>query len=597
MSGEATVLDQISSTSAKVTVDGSELSEAAAMSLLSIRVNAGLSTTARAALRFFDAGYALSSGSNYALGKKVHIEVNGTAIFDGVITGAALESGTNGAPEYVITADDESYKLALTHQIIAYEHMSASDIIQDMAAKSSIGADVDTGALGDPVYDYLAQHGSNLAFLEALTRRHNCVWWVKNGTLHAQRAGQTTGEVAVAGGVDLIDFSLRGSGLRATKVNVNGWDPQDKTDIVGPADDVSAVTPSADFVAGFAGSKADGTLGASAMTVNQSNPNTQGEAQQLATSLSSMMAAAAVVARGTVNICPGLAPNVKVTVSNVGPASGSYVVTEVEHQYSTRGFYTRFVAGPLRQTLLVDAFAAAPPDPGFSNYGLASAIVSNMPDSEHPGMVRVRFTGGDNQLVSAWARVVSVGGGNNRGSVFLPEVNDEVLIGFERGDTRHPVVLGGLFGGKDPVAAGSDVVDNGKVAYRRITSRTGAVIELSDGESDDKKHVKLSSATGQVLRIGDDKGEITYASGKPFSIKIGNASIEFDDQDNITIKGAKISIQAQQDIEVSAMNNATIKGTAKIALQGAQAELKGDGQVTVQGGGTAALKGAMVQIN
>jgi uncharacterized protein involved in type VI secretion and phage assembly len=594
---DATVLDQISAISAKITVNGSALSDAAAMSLLSMRVNAGLSATARATLRFVDDGYVLASGSDFALGNAVKIDVQSTTIFSGTVTGAALESGSTGAPEYVITADDESFRLALTHQIIAYESQSASDIITSMASASAMTCSVSASDLSTPVYDYLVQQGSNLAFLESLTRRHNCVWWVKDGVLHAQKAGSTTGDVTVEYGVDLIDFSVRGSGLRPTKVNVNGWDPQGKTDIVGPADDVSSVTSSATFVAGFAGGKPDKTLSASAMTVNESNPNTQGEAEQLATSLSSMMAASAVVARGSVNICPTLAPNVNLTVKNVGPASGSYVVTEVEHTYSARGFYTRFVAGPLRQTLLVDAFAATAPDPGFTDYGLASAIVTNLPDAEHSGMVRVKFTGGDDKLVSAWARVVSVGGGNNRGSVFLPEVNDEVLIGFERGDTRHPVVLGGLFGGKDPMAAGSDVISDNKVAYRRITSRTGAFVELADGESDDKKHIKLSSSSGQVLRIGDDKGEITYASGKPFAIKIGNASIEFDDQGNITVKGAKITVQAQQDVEISANNSATVKGAVKIALQGAQAELKADAQVTVQGGATAALKGGMVQIN
>ena len=141
---------------------------------------------------------------------------------------------------------------------------------------------------------------------------------------------------------------------------------------------------------------------------------------------------------------------------------------------------------------------------------------------------------------------MSFGGGNKRGSVFLPEINDEVLVGFERGDTRRPVVLGGLFNGKDAFAADSDVLADGKVAYRRITSREEHVIELSDGDGPDKQHVMLSRGVrASKLRLGADRGDITYPSGKPFTIKIGSSSIEFDGSGNITIKGMKITLKAK----------------------------------------------------
>ena len=219
--------------------------------------------------------------------------------------------------------------------------------------------------------------------------------------------------------------------------------------------------------------------------------------------------------------------------------------------------------------------------------------------SEWPGMVKVAFNGMTGTVTSAWARVISFGGGNKRGSVFLPEIGDEVLVGFENGDTRRPVVLGALFNGKDAVAAGTDVVDSGgKVAYRRITSRQNNVIELSDGDGPDKQHVKITAVSDdQQLRIGADRGDIKYPDGKPFKITVGSSSIEFDGSGNITIQGLKITLKADQDIEITATNNVTAKGTAKIALQGAQAELKGDTQVNVQGGLQASLKAAIVKIN
>jgi uncharacterized protein involved in type VI secretion and phage assembly len=591
-----TVLSDITSIAPLIKVDGSDLPDNYAMAMLSLRINWGLSTTGRATLRFVDNGYDLSTTNKFKLGSAVAIRQKNKPIFAGVVTGTALEHSGTSAPEYVVTVDDQSFKLALSQRIVAWEKMSATDIIRKLADDAGLTAQVPT--VDQPTYDYLAQQGSDLAFLDALTRRVNCVWWVDDTSLMVRPAGSAENSVSLKLGGDLLDFSVRASGLRPTAVNINGWDPVKKNDIVGPGKDAAKLTPGATFASKYGGTGPDSAFGVTAaITVNHSNPNTQGEATQLASSLNAMFAADAVVARGTTNINAEIGPHTTVQIDGAGPANGSYSVTEIEHSYSMRGFYTKFVAGPLRQALLVDAFAAPPPDPGFVNYALASAIVSSVgTESNTKGMVKVKFTGGDNKLVSAWARVVSIGGGDKRGSVFLPEINDEVLIGFERGDTRHPVVLGGLFGGQAAMAADDQVFSNGKVAYRRITSRTGNIIELSDGDTDDKKHVKLTSAGGQLLRIGDDKGEITYSSGKPFSIKIGDASIEFDAQGNITIKGVKITIKADQEVDISGVN-LSAKASAKLALEGsAESELKG-AMVSVDASGIAKVKGSMVNIN
>ena len=148
--------------------------------------------------------------------------------------------------------------------------------------------------------------------------------------------------------------------------------------------------------------------------------------------------------------------------------------------------------------------------------GLITATVSDTNDDKKVGRVKVKYAGAGGGLVSNWARVVTLGGGAKRGSVFIPEVNDEVLVGFERGDTRHPVVLGGLFSEKNTMAADDDVRGNDGIAYRRITSRLGHVIELADGTAADKQHVLLKLGNGaHKLRLGADAFAIEIAQGKP----------------------------------------------------------------------------------
>src|SRR5215470_7804280 len=85
-------------------------------------------------------------------------------------------------------------------------------------------------------------------------------------------------------------------------------------------------------------------------------------------------------------------------------------------------------------------------------YGLYPALVSDIKDPDNIGRVKVTLpwspdTGSDRYEV--WARVATLMGGNNRGSWFIPDVNDEVLVAFEGGDPRRPYVLGGLWNGND----------------------------------------------------------------------------------------------------------------------------------------------------
>jgi phage protein D len=596
-------LDSIGLTACTVSVNGAELPTDAANDMVSVRVSRGLSMTGRAVVRFNDLGYTLASSSDYGLGTAVTIKADTTSIFEGVITGTALEyEGGTFAPQFAFTADDKSFKLGLTKHIRTFETMKMSDVISQLT--NSYGLSLNMASPNDPVQDYLLQSGTDLAMLDTITKRLNYVWWVEGSTLNVQPAGDMSRTEASSLDLltDLMEFSVRASGLRPSSIKVNGWDPKAKQDIKGSATSSDSVAQSP-FTDGYSSQKRSALVGSDDFLAGDATPTSQAEAQLAAGSLLTMWQGDAVTARGLSLINAKVTPNAIVAVTGGGPSNGKYLVSEVEHIFSSRGFLTRFTAGQMRQSALVDKLAVAPAETGFVNHSLTTAVVSEVgggsgSGSDKPGMVKVKFNGLTGDVASAWARVLSFGGGDKRGGVFLPEINDEVLLGFEGGDTRRPVVLGALFNGKDAFAAGGDINDNGKVAYRRITSRENNVIELSDGASPDKQHVKITAVSDdQQLRIGADRGDIKYPDGKPFAITVGSSSIEFDGKGNITIKGLKISLQADQDIDIQAKANLTGKGTAKVSWQGAQAELKADAQVTVQGGAQAVLKGAIVQIN
>jgi len=182
-----------------------------------------------------------------------------------------------------------------------------------------------------------------------------------------------------------------------------------------------------------------------------------------------------------------------------------------------------------------------------------------------------------------------------RGVVLTPEVGDEVLVGFEGGDARRAVVLGGLHGKKDAVPPGA--VENGKVVNRRLTSRLGHVVELGDGADAAGQHVLLAlEGTRHRIRLGKDRADVEVPSGVPLTVRSGDSSIEMDGKGNLALSGARITLEATQGIELSGAT-VEVKGRTKAAVSAATVEVKGSATAAFQGGTTATIKGGTVQIN
>ena len=105
--------------------------------------------------------------------------------------------------------------------------------------------------------------------------------------------------------------------------------------------------------------------------------------------------------------------------------------------------------------------------------------------------MKLKFPWLSDDYVSDWARTVQPGAGKDRGWIVLPEVGDEVLVGFEQGDFDRPFVLGGLYNGVDTMPAGpNDLIDSGSGAINRrsLVSRRGHRIDLLDQDGQQGGH-------------------------------------------------------------------------------------------------------------
>lgn len=198
--------------------------------------------------------------------------------------------------------------------------------------------------------------------------------------------------------------------------------------------------------------------------------------------------------------------------------------------------------------------------------GVSVGIVTNNRDPERLGRVKLTYPWRDVDDESDWARTAVPMAGEGRGTYFLPEVDDEVLVAFEDGDIHHPYVLGSLWNGNDtPPAENAD----GHNDVRKITSRNGHEVELDD--SDRGGRVVITTAGGHRIVLDDESGgeRITIAD------RTGENKIEFD----------------------SVGNEIAIASAARVSVESTLLELKGNGNVNIEASGVLSLKGSLVAIN
>jgi uncharacterized protein involved in type VI secretion and phage assembly len=176
-------------------------------------------------------------------------------------------------------------------------------------------------------------------------------------------------------------------------------------------------------------------------------------------------------------------------------------------------------------------------------YGVYTALVVDVVDPDGQGRVRVRLPwspDSEGSAYEAWARLATLMAGADRGSWFIPDVEDEVLVAFEAGDPRRPYVVGALWNGRDNPPASMDRA--GKNDVKTLRSRNGVVITLDDTQG--RESLTLETPAGQTVVLRDGPGSIELQDSNGNSIKLETSGIT-------VTASAKVSVQAST-VEVTA---------------------------------------------
>lgn len=200
--------------------------------------------------------------------------------------------------------------------------------------------------------------------------------------------------------------------------------------------------------------------------------------------------------------------------------------------------------------------------------GVAVGIVTSTKDPQVLGRVKVRFPWLSEAAESDWAKVMSFMAGKSRGAVFIPEVNDEVLVAFEHGDINFPYVLGGLWNtDQQPPERNQD----GKNNVRKIRSRSGHEIVFNDNDAAGQECLEIRSNSGHSIMLCDTRGKEHVL----IKDKSGNNLIKMDSV------GGSISLESD----------------LKIAIKAQTIEIEAGAVMSLKARGTFSIQGALVKIN
>jgi uncharacterized protein involved in type VI secretion and phage assembly len=178
-------------------------------------------------------------------------------------------------------------------------------------------------------------------------------------------------------------------------------------------------------------------------------------------------------------------------------------------------------------------------------YGVFSGLVEDNDDPLHEGRVKIRFPWLDDATVSEWCRVMQPYAGSGFGATFVPEKTTEVLVAFVHGDMNEPIVIGGLYNGKDKPPA---FHDGTRQDVKMIKTAAGHAVRLDD--SAQARAIELKTAGGHTVVLDDQHHNITIRSS-------GGHTLVLDDQG--------------KTIEIAAAGGAgalTIEASGKITLRG-----------------------------
>ncbi|AIZ43005.1 type VI secretion system Vgr family protein [Cellulophaga baltica] len=545
-------------------------------------------------------GTLMNNSINYS-GKKISIGVNdGELEYVGIITSVALQKGIGASGAIVLSGQGASILLSRSVQCFSYEEGSSfSQVVSDtFNGHSTDLLKMEIGSGTNIRLPYTVQYNeSDFSFLQRMCARYG-VWMYDNGRTFC--VGRT-GDKQFSGvyGQDIQTFGLSTT-LQSQNSGFTSKDWINDSDLESVSSSYSA--QSGHMYAGHVKNESEGLFAKKenySWNHNQNEYSGQQGLDHVAKVDTLSKAANMIIANGSSEIV-GLRVGDNLTIEGVSfsdktrrDAFGSYMVTKVAHRFDHSGNYENHFEGVPEGTEHPHYSAVFATPTAEEQRG----VVLDNNDPDGLGRIKVQF-GWQRRMGTStpWIKMNTPYGGNGKGFYFIPELDEEVLVGFENNNPEKPYVLSAGF--NSSAKSGMADADNN---LKTIRTRSGHTIELNDTDGEEK--INIYDHEGSIITFDTQAKSlyITATENIEFQAKnikmIAEENIEIQAQGDIaTVAEGDITSQSQGSTTMQATGDTNISSEASITIEASsEASLKGQ-TLTTEGIAAATLKGSQTKV-
>ncbi len=426
-------------------------------------------------------------------------------LIEGEITAIEVHFNSKSEAPIIVRGYDKSHRLHRGRHNRSFLNNTDSDIVRKIAKE--VGIELGQITESGEVHDYIFQENqTNMNFLRERAARIGFELFVEDAKINFRKP-ETKELIELKWLKEISSFSTRvTSAEQVSSVEIRSWDYTQKKLVTETAKSEKVITDTGNKKGSDSSNKFNLDKPPKMIVVDKPVSSAK-QAEVMAQALCNELGGEFVYADAKAEGNPRIRPGRFVNLTEMGERfSGKYYITETRHIYNQRVYTTEFGVRGLRAGNLFTSISQQKSlQPGET---FLVGIVTNNQDPEGLGRVKVKFPTLTEEHESYWARVVGIGAGKSRGFYSLPEINDEVLVGFEHGDIHRPYIIGGVWNGKDKTPENvNSTIQNGKVRLRTIKTRTGHTIEfVEERKASSKAGVKIETAGGHKLHLNDSDG-------------------------------------------------------------------------------------------
>lgn len=530
--------------------------------------------------------FTISEKEDFIPGKKIEIRIGRDSenkqLFKGVIVKHAIRAKESGETELILDCKDEAIRMTIGRHSRYFEDFKDSEIMEELINKyPGLTANVEATALTHK--EMVQQHCTDWDFMMMRAENNGKLVVVDDGEIKVN-APQTNEDatLAVLFGSTLIDFEAEMDATNQwASVEAKSWDYAGQSLFESSVDSIAINEPG-----NVSGAELSSAIGPENYELRHTGQTIGEELQEWTKSFLQRSRLSKIQGRAKFIGFGKLKPGQMIALQGIGARfTGKAYVSAVRQDVYNGSWYTQAQFGLkadcfAREYKDIDALGAGGLLPSIKGLQIGKVVqLENDPEGENRILVRLPII--DNSAPGIWARVATLDAGQDRGSFFLPELDDEVIVGFLNDDPRDAVVLGMLNSSAKPAPITAQDANDEK----GFVTRSGMRVHFNDST----KTITIDTPAGNSIKLDEGSTSISIGDQNGNQTKMDPSGIEMKSAKNIKIEAAgTIDIKAGTAMTLAAAQMG-ISAQSAMEVKGATAKISSDGITEI--------KGSIVNIN